>query len=554
MSKYMALTKVLLKGSGDSLVKDGTKRLRKYLLLLLIAAAFTPLAFGIGAAVFGIYDVLKPMGQQGALLALAYSTASLVILLFGLMYVVTVFYFTKDIENLLALPLSSSQILASKFTVTLLYEYLTETVFLAPAIIVYGYKSGAGPLYYIYSFLLFLIIPVIPLITASIVSMFVMRFTNIGKNRDRFKIISGIILMFLVLGFNSAMNSITSSLNSGAQIQMMLLSGNNSMISFITRVTPNARLAALSGVNYNNVQGLLYLILLIIITAAFFMVFLILGEKLYFKGVLGVSESTSKNKKLTSTELDKNTMQGSVLKTYTLKELKLLFRTPIYFMNCILMNFLWPLFITVPILMEKEAVSQFSGLGGLLSDKAYLGIIMASAAAAGMFITTTNAITPTAISREGSNLFFTKYIPVKYEVQLMAKILSGIVMGLVGIISMLIVVLALIRPSAMTVLLLILFSLLGVVFTNFTGIIIDLYFPKLNWDNEQKAVKQNMNVILNMLVSFLAGGGIVFLVIRFQPDYYMSMVLLLTGFLLINFILYRVVMTLGVKLFEKLEG
>lgn len=552
MNKYIALTKILLKGSGGSLVKDGTKRLRKYLLLLLMAAAFSPIAFGIGAAVSGIYGSLEVYNQQGALLALAYSIASIVILLFGLMYVVTVFYFTKDIENLLPLPLKPSQILASKFTVTLLYEYLTALAFLMPVIVAYGYKSEATILYYIYSVVLFLVIPVIPLIIASIVSMIVMRFTNIGKNKDRLKIISGIILMFLVLGFNTAMNSITRNLNSAEQINN-LFNNKNSFIGIITKAIPNARLAALTGVNYDNIHGFLYLILLIIITAALFWIFLILGEALYFKGVLGVSEATSKNKKLSSSELTKNTMQGSVLKTYTIKELKLLFRTPIYFMNCIMMNFLWPLFIAVPILTEKEAFQQISGIGNQLSDK-YLGIVIAASIAAGMFITTTNSITPTAISREGSNLFFTKFIPVKYEVQIMAKVLSGVVMGLTGVVSMIAVILVLIRPALTTALLIVLFSVLGILFTNFTGIIIDLFFPKLTWDNEQKAVKQNMNVLFNMLVSFVVGGGTVFVMIKFQFDAYFSLTFLLTAFILLDYILYKVVMTLGVKLFEKLDG
>ena len=41
---------------------------------------------------------------------------------------------------------------------------------------------------------------------------------------------------------------------------------------------------------------------------------------------------------------------------------------------------------------------------------------------------------------------------------------------------------------------------------NLTGIIFELYWPKLKWDNEQKAVKQNLNVVYGILLAMLFGG------------------------------------------------
>ena len=88
------------------------------------------------------------------------------------------FYFSRDIENLLPLPLRPVEILAAKFTVTLLYEYLTEILFLAPILIAFGIKSHGGIFYYFNAAVIFLTLPIAPLVYASIISMIIMRFNQ----------------------------------------------------------------------------------------------------------------------------------------------------------------------------------------------------------------------------------------------------------------------------------------------------------------------------------------------------------------------------------------
>lgn len=558
MNKYIALTRVLLSGSGSSLVKDGTKRLRKYLLLLLIAISFAPMSFGIGAGVVKMYEILAPIQQQGVLLAFAYSAATMLIFIFGIMYVITVFYFTKDIDNLLPLPLTPIEILSSKFTVTLFYEYLSTAIFLAPVIIAYGYKSSAGILYYIYGILLFLIIPIIPLVIGSIFSMVLMRFTNIGKNKDLVKIISGFLIMIVAVSFNIVIRTLITKFQDPQALIKLFTEGNNSLVSAITEATPNAKFAALAAINYASAKGLMYIAILIVITLAFYLVFISLGQVFYLKGVVGTSEAVSRNKVLTKDELTKGTRSSSVMITYSLKELKILFRTPIFFINCIMMNFLWPVIVIVPMLFQKEAKNSLGMLGGLLNNTAYLGIILAAAIAVGMFLTTTNGISSTAISREGTNVMFTKFIPVKYKIQLWSKIIPGILMGFIATASMIIGFFFIAKPGITITLLIFAFSMAGVLFTNFSGILLDVYFPKLTWDNEQKAVKQNMNVVVNMLIAFALGGGLVYGMVYLNGHTSIDKKILSTIafsiMVVLNIVMYKLVMTKAVRAFEKLEG
>jgi ABC-2 type transport system permease protein len=54
-----------------------------------------------------------------------------------------------------------------------------------------------------------------------------------------------------------------------------------------------------------------------------------------------------------------------------------------------------------------------------------------------------------------------------------------------------------------------LLTLPGAVCVNYFGLCLDLIKPKINWENEQQAVKQNFNVLFQMMAGIFAAGIIV---------------------------------------------
>jgi ABC-2 type transport system permease protein len=96
-------------------------------------------------------------------------------------------------------------------------------------------------------------------------------------------------------------------------------------------------------------------------------------------------------------------------------------------------------------------------------------------------------------------------------------------------------------------------SLPGIAFSCLAGILIDLNFPKLVWDNEQKAVKQNFNVVINMLASTLMAGITIFISIALKFTLPMTILLIVILFGLLDLLLYNILSTVGVRLFEKIE-
>jgi ABC-2 type transport system permease protein len=211
-------------------------------------------------------------------------------------------------------------------------------------------------------------------------------------------------------------------------------------------------------------------------------------------------------------------------------------------MNNVLMNFLLPVFMILPFLFgggqSPDGPPSLTMLKSMLSelvsgsDKGFAGYIMAGFFGLLVFTAGTNGITETAISREGSNAYFMKIIPMSYRKQLAAKVVTGVILSLSGAILITAAAAVLMSPPLWLLLLCIAVIPGAVLLPNVSGIIFDLYMPKIKWDNEQKAVKQNLNVVFGILGSMLLAAVIAVPVIALKPDFMLA-VLYITDFPLI---------------------
>lgn len=555
MNKFFALTKVLLKNTGEALVQKDKKKLPKTIaLLVLMAVAFLPMVAGFVAMAAGSYGSLVSMNQEGFILVLGVSAASLVIFIFGIFYVMSTFYFSMDIEKLLPLPLKPSTILGAKFTVVAIYEYLTELVFLLPIMITFGVMSKAGVVYYLYAILVFLTLPVVPLVIAAFITMVIMRFTPFAKNKDLFNTVAGIFVIILSVGINIFFQRLGANNQDPEQLLMLMAQGNNSLVDTMSSFIPSAKLAVNALVFSGELKGLINILLFLVITIAFLLILLVLGEALYFKGVIGITQSSSKRKKLSSEEFEESTTQSSAIKSYLFKELRILFRTPAYFMNCVLISFLFPVILMVPIFSQPDAMQGLKEVRAVVNAGNLPGFIIAAAFGIMMFIAVANPTSCTAISREGQNIFVCKYLPISYKKQLIAKALSSILLNLIGIGLMIVAAMVIIIPPVYLLVQVVVLGILITIFDAFIGLLVDLSFPKLQWDNEQRAVKQNMNVLIVMFLGFAIGGATVFGIIKLGFNIWISFGILAGAFAVVDIILYYILSTYGIKTFQKLQA
>ena len=552
MSKIFILIKVLFKNGSGSEGKRKSKFpsmiLNIFLGLILIMSIGVP----IGTFTASIYKDFAVMGQEGIILSLAFSMVSFIIFIFGIIYVLTTFYFSKDIEALLPLPLKADEILSAKFITVLIYEYLTELIVLLPVIIGYGVKANTGISYWMISIIIFLLLPVMPLVLASILNMVIMRFTNLGKHKDAFRVVGGILAIFSGLGVNLLVQKASSS-NMGEQnLLEVFAKGNNSMMNLLGGMFPTSKLAALALVSTSVNKGIMNLLLFILITVISFGVFMILARILYFKGVMGSSESFSKRKELKSKEFDKITSENSKIKSYVIKELRVVFRTPAFLLNCVVGTIVFPIFMIIYGFMDPNNIQMLTKITGEVKDPKLIGIILGVAFSVILFISGSNAMASTSISREGELMFINKYIPITYREQIFSKIISSVIVNMISIILITAMIIILKLPLSLIISIFII-SILGSVFTSTLGVVIDINRPKLNWDNEQKAVKQNINSFISFVISILIGGLNIYLFFKLKPTLLIGFISLVVVIVLIIALLIYYINGKGQEVYGRIE-
>lgn len=517
MRKLKSLVLAMLKNTFSMVDQGKRKKSSKILLYgfaLLMIVAFLPTLAMLHFLTIDAVDLLAPFQQTGVIVALLFNALALMIFFFGIFLIPAVFYFSRDIETLLALPLKPVDILLSKFVVTLIYEYLTLALFFIP--VISGYARAVSPdiLFYVYAFIVFLILPIIPLVLAGLIIMLIMWLIPFAKNRDFFNMISGGIALIFALWLNYALAGLAT-VTEGDLINM-LVEGNNSLIALFQSFIPNIPFAIAAVVNSDFVQ----LLIALAITAAIFGGFLLLSQILYFRGVIGVNETSSSRRQLSSKDFSKSTRSQKAIVTYLLKELRLLFRTPIYMMNCVSINVLLPVLFIVMTAAFPEEEDLFALILSIPWDNV-LAISLASAfgVAFGLVMGSMNMVSATAISREGQQVYFMKIIPMEIMDQLHAKSLSGFLLSLLGLILTVIPAAFFLKAPWYILAIFSVMAMLGSLFINYLSIIVDVIHPKLVWETEQAAVKQNINFVFTMLPSFGLAYLLVWLALTFDFDY-----------------------------------
>ena len=515
MRKYLSLTRVLLKNSMGMMSDGKSKKALNVFIYGVLAVCMIPLGFTLYMMFNTAMAQLQPLQQEGAVLALGFHISSLVTFLFSIFLIPSIFYFSKDSETLLALPLPPQTILSAKFSVCLVYEYAFTLIVCVPLYIAYANNAAIGIPYILLALAIFITLPIYPLVLSSIITMLLMRFVPFFKNRDRFNMIAGILSIILAFGFSFAMNSGTIAEAPNALISM-LTQGNNSMISLFSKIFPAIPFAAEALISSDALQLVYY----ILITCAALAVLVILGKWLYFKGAIGFSETKSSRKELSAKDFARVSRHSKV-RTYLIKELRLLIRTPVYAINCIGMCVLMPImllviFITADadvLLQQLPDITPY--LDGMLPYAVLAGM------ASGFLFSNLNMISSTAISREGTNISFMKYIPMSLKQQLQAKVLSGILMSVISMLLTMVCVYFLLPIFPLTwYFAAAAASLITIVLGNYASLALDILHPKLVWEQEAAAVKQNTSGIVSMLAG-MAMTVVTCVLLFILPDDYL---------------------------------
>lgn len=563
MEVFLQLIK--LTGSNVEPSLDEKKRSKLFgaiMGVLVFLFIFIPVSFFVGFMVYALTSGLVAIGTADSVTAglkLLLHIVALFSVVFGFSVVMSVFYFSNDLDHLLPLPISPMKIVGAKLASTMLSENVMESILVISALvgfmIGYGFSPRVGSGINIVSFLAAVIgivtFPILPICYCAIVCLVVMYFSKFFKNKDRVSKLTAFSSIVILIALVFALN-----LSNGFDTNMFieqLVNNDIRMVNVLDCVFVNVPLlsSAMAG-------SLLSLLLYLLVNAAAIAVVMLLASKLYLKAVVALNGGEGAASAKKEANFEKQFKQRNQLMAYFKKEMKILFRTPAYMSNCLGINLVWPVFIYLFFMLGEQ-----SGKLGFFIDNLRMGdseyVLYATMLIFGIsvILTSLNCLASSAITREGRHFEIMKFMPADLMTQINAKALVSIVISGAGLVVYIITAFAVLRLDVRLCVFCVLMSLLAVVYSTYLGIYIDTINPKLVWDDEVNALRGNYHVFYNMAIEMLVTAavcGAAYGLYRTElfPVYFIqSMILLFCAAMTVEF--YTVCKKKGVKNLKKLE-
>lgn len=496
MNKFLALFKAdfINSYSLSSILRGKVRKedKKKILLTLFMILCFLPAYIGIIFLLNSIFQVYRSIGQETSFLVLGFGISQAIMFFLGILFVYSKYYYSKDIEGLLHLPIKSSSIVASKFLTIIISEYLTSLPIVLPFLIIYGKNIDIDLRFIIYSLFLLLLNPIIPMVLASVLVILFIRYTDFGKKKDLLRLVTGLVFIGLIILIQIKINRISSVVDEDL-IMELIMKDSNFLFDKLTQVFPMSFLIARSLINFNNIKGLMYFLGFIVINMFSMYLLLTISERLYLEGLFSLGGDIKKKRKY-KLSYRRKSIKYAIMK----KEILMIVKTPVYFMNSILS------LILIPIIL---IISLSTGSGNPIDSLSQVGVDLNSISIyiAGflLFVTSSIAISNTSISREGSNFWINQTLPIKAEDQVLGRLYGSLIIQNMGNLIYLIILKFVLNLSSINLLIIFLINFFGGIVIAQIGLLVDGLKPKLIWSNPQEVIKRNFNVMVSLILSSL---------------------------------------------------
>ena len=480
-----------------------TKKINKKspMLWLLIICVFA-----IGYFSFKIINWLDTRGLGDIFLKVYLPIMGVIFTYQTILICTNVFYYSKDLEYILPLPIKPIELLISKFINLITIIYFSELLFLAIPLLFYGLVVQQTLLYFISMLLVLILFPIVPAIFISIIMLFVMQLSKLIKNKDIFQIIIVTILtMVMTIGinyilvstFNDGIIEINSEEITEDNIQNLAKINTEKINTKLEKINNdlifiNPCINMLNNINIFNI--IFQLFKLLILEIILFIIFIFFGKKLYLNNLL---------KNIVLANSKKNKIKNSYIKN----EFRKIIKNPTFFIQCIFQNlfiiFIFSMLLKLFIPMIIEGFKDEDAISKIGIENFKLQILCMVIGIIQILYTFGN-LAISAISREGKNAVVMKYLPVDLYKQFIYKGIPSIIMNIIGSIAIIVTIYLKLDniPIYYGIIVFIISLIINIINTYFM-IIVDLKKPNLDWNSEASALKNNGNKLYQYFLTIL---------------------------------------------------
>jgi ABC-2 type transport system permease protein len=465
-----------------------------FLLLFLIVAAslLAPYFLILNFA----YEATEILGDTTLFISLLTSSGQILLLFTGILYCFNSMYTSRDSEFLLSLPFPRGYLFLSSYIMSYIMNFFTSLLLLVPGLVVYLNKSGDISVF-IKGLILSILYPIIPVSLSMIIVIPIMYAVNRFKHKDIIATVAGFVLMVLFITANMAFSS---SMQEGQEAEFLakLFSERIDLPKLTKGLVPYSAFMKEFLVN-EKIGGATSFVVLAVLSAFVVVVAYMLCRRLYESLQQKIGHAGKKEK-----AVDIHAIKvGNPRLAFCKKEIKLILRSPVYALNCLLNIVLGPLAVIsiFKLSTNSEEAVALDALVESFRDKPYVLLYIFYGFV--MFLTSLNFAPSTTFSREGEHFWLTKVIPVPYMEQIKGRIYASVIFYLCCSVTMTVILQFFIRLELLYFLAVNVLILASVLQITYISMAVDLIKPKLHWSTEAEAVKRNFNAVIGMLLSLV---------------------------------------------------
>ena len=523
MNKLLILVRIQLTQLFISMINRRSSKKSSMLLACIFPAAIS--LYISGTYTFAIAMTAISVDEYYILPLLGVVLSLVFITMFSFYLVVGHLFKNKDYELLSSLPFTKQEIFTGKLVSLYIYQLIYAVFMMLLPCGVYLYHSF-NIVRLLMMIIITVVLPIFPMILSTIIGMVVSYISSFFKNNS---LITIVLYVGLVLGIILGTNQLTPALDAlSVDIIMSILKDNVSYLYYI--------IMAFKELDF------VYFGLSLVYTVVPMIIFVYIFA--YFFDY--INKALRRTKKGKSKKIDDSSIVvSSYKKTLFNRELKHYISSPTYVLNTIM----GPLMLVIGACSLLFTDGQTLLLLRMYEE--YQLIIMLSITLMLTIMTTTSV----SISLEGRAIYILKSLPISVKDIFDAKVKLNMIVEYGPAVIAMILYFIIMRPSMFMIILMPIFSFVVALYTSYTGLFINLLFPKLDYTNEAVVVKQSASVLYTMLAGFVSTvvyGAIGYLMFKLVNNVYLVIGIMTLLIALIAVYMRKLVYSKGVELFTRL--
>ena len=542
MDKLISLLKATM-SQDMSLFKIKSKEQSKISKIILPIVLTLIVMFSMGTYAAMLAEQLVTYNLTYIVLTIFIMITSLLTIIEGIYKSQGILFEAKDNHLLFSLPISKSKIFFTRLFKLISFEFLYNSLFMTPAMIVYAMFEKTNINFYIISFIMLILLPIIPTIIACIIGYIIKGIASKSKAKNIVQTVLTTIMLLFIFYASFNMQGFIANITQNA----------NSINDAITKIYYPAGLYIKLIQNFN----ILDLVTLLAINIILAILFVYIASIFYFKITSKLGEKGKNKKKANWTKDENKTFRAkSQLSGLINKEIKIFLSSPVFIINAGFGIILVAVFtIAITINFEGMIESMIHGNDIEISIEEIKAILPKIYYSFIVFASCMTSITSSMISLEGKSFNITKSLPVAPEKILLAKVLASNIISIPIVLISDVIFFVAFKINVTDIVFILLASIIMPTVTALIGILINLTYPKMDAISDTEVVKQSMSSTLSVFIGMFLGIlsiGIIIIGSKINMNLFITLELLV--FSLIIFVLWKILKKYGVKKFREING